>query len=138
MTERKRVKTRKIVEGVILKGKTVTQAAIDTGSPPRSAASRGSEAMHSPEGREIIEQIKAKYDLGLDRAAREIDKGLKQGKLGTHSEYLEKVMRINKFGSEKEQSPSINLFLNFANKIMTEGIIEVDGTISKLPQGSNE
>ncbi len=133
MSAAKQVKVRKVIEAVAA-GKSGTQAAIEAGFAPASAHVRASEIIHSPEGKEALKAILAAEGINEKTVIKKLKTGIERGRLESQGYYLDKVMDMLGMVSKKENdsAPTLNLFMNFANRLMTDGVLEVDGTVTRL------
>lgn len=78
----------------LVKGKTQKEAAIEAGFSPKSAHVMGSRLAKDPQVRAETARLMERRNLGVNRALKELDRGLKHGKLGSHDSYLEKQIRL--------------------------------------------
>lgn len=102
MMKEKRVtqgRKRKLIEGVakgLAQGKTQAQAAIDAGASPGAAKNVGSQIAKLPETKALIEKYREKYNCGIDRVFKEIDRGLGEATPdGKHGDYVDRITKLN-------------------------------------------
>lgn len=110
----KRAKKRK--NKITNKQKIIVRATVQ-GLPSHEAAekagSRGTKKTQSevtcrtlamPHVQKWMAKYMEKYDLTEDRIAREIDRGLKTGKVGSHEKYVSHLMSLHGAGKEVEKN----------------------------------
>lgn len=112
MTEPKKFKARKFAAAVAA-GQTLTQAALDAGASPASAHVRGSELIRTPEVQNELSRLLEEKRLSTSRALDELDAGLREGKKGLHSDYLDKLLRLHRhLGRGEQEAPQTNITVN--------------------------
>lgn len=87
-----------VIAKALLAGKTQDQAALLAGCKPGTGLHPEAVRLaHSPDVREELELALDKYRLDADRAAKELDKGLRGGEMGKHDTYLQLFMRARRY-----------------------------------------
>lgn len=112
---RKKVRYKKFAQA-IFSGANQTQAAMMAdGIECHNARGVGYRLMKNPEVQKELQVLMDKKSLGVERAMEELDKGLKEGKIGSHAEYLDKQLKIlgmigSGSSSTPEKQPNTNIF----------------------------
>lgn len=137
-------KKRKRFIRAILSGRSQKEAAIAAGYSPLSATSSGTQVMKNPEIREEIRKALEKQGLNLTYSFQELKRGLKDGKMGNHAEYLTLLLKIQKVmgNEEKSDAQTTNILAIIQDKliqnpidtIVTQDAEIVDNSVDKKAQ----
>ena len=131
------VKISKIVSAVAA-GKSVAAAGLAAGCSPRSAVVRASELLHSPDGQAALERALDKIEASA-KSVSAIDEGLTKGRKMTKAEAVDRVLRIKRIIDGPDKGQTVNLFMQFAERIQKEGVVGLDGNIEPINvEGSHE
>lgn len=101
-----------IFAAAIASGKNQSQAAIIAGYSPKSAGRLGCRLAKNPLVRRNIQALLAKHHIGPDFVMKELRKGLREGKVGGHAEYLRLLLQVNGMLSSRRDAPTLNVQVN--------------------------
>jgi hypothetical protein len=89
-------KTLRVFAENLAAGETKKDAALAAGISEGNAKKWGCVNSQRPEVQEILAKASVKYDLGLERVLKELDRGLKEATPdGKHVEYLDRLDRLH-------------------------------------------
>lgn len=110
------VRRKHLVKAVIENGGNLAKASKSLGMPRQMAY----DIVKDDEFKDELKKQLAKYNIGVERFAQELDKGLKEGKVGSHQAYVEMlkdtVGLTHKDDTPKGPGVQVNLLFNEAKK----------------------